>query len=121
MRFSKRLWRAVTKWFRPKQTRVRRTPQPFLQSPKRQWSGAGSGTEEAILQHLSRGPMTRKGLDAVLDTTTASQILPRMVERGQIQVRAGTRPYVYEIATTAVEPAPSIYGPQSRSRWEDEP
>ena len=79
--------------------------------PKRKgWTGKGSGTEQHILRHLQDGPLTRHQLDALLPVKTAGQILPRMVERGQISIRPGTRPYQYELPSgdakwMAVQPA----------------
>ena len=65
----------------------------------RVWSGKDSFTENQILKHLETGPMTRKELDAVLETKTAMACLPRMVERGIIRLVDKRRPYKYELSS----------------------
>ena len=68
-------------------------------APRAKWTGEGSGTALGIKHHLQFGPLTRRQLDDLLDVTTAGLLLPRMVERGEVRVIAGTRPYRYELVT----------------------
>lgn len=92
-------WLGIPFWRQPDPGR----PSSPHATRKRVWTGAGSGTEQAILLHLSRGPMTRAELNAVLDVTTSGLILPRMVERGVIRVLPNTWPYCYELVDTEKE------------------
>lgn len=62
------------------------------------WTGRESRTRADILKHLTKGPMTRAQLNAVLDVTTAQSHLPRMVEDGIISVDRTRGVYRYAIA-----------------------
>lgn len=96
-----RLRRRIADWISPPCQIVmppRRNQAPPRQ-PKALWTGIGSGTEREILA-LFTDPsirLTRREISARINQTTASIILPRMVERGQLWIEPKSLPYVYRL------------------------